>query len=140
MANGPLTPAQLEAYDRDGYVLAKRFFTPEETALLKRAAKEDRVLDDHAFSRGDGAGGQVRLSRWNHPGDSIYGMFARFEPVINTAETILGGEVYHYHSKMILNLKTAVGVPLSPFRHCLQAVATKSVVTGRVKCQPPDLG
>ena len=102
MANGPLTPAQLEAYDRDGYVLAKRFFTPEETALLKRAAKEDRVLDDHAFSRGDGAGGQERLSLWNQPGDSIYGMFARFEPVINAAETILGGEVYHYHPKMIM--------------------------------------
>ena len=69
MANGPLTPAQLEAYDRDGYVLAKRFFTSEETALLKRAAKEDRVLDDRAFSRGDGAGGHVPLSHWRrrHP-------------------------------------------------------------------------
>jgi len=102
MANGPLSSAQLEAYERDGYVLAANFFTAAETALLKRAAKEDKVLDDHAFSRGDGEGGQVRLSLWNHPGDSIYGMFARCESAVNAAEMILGGEVYHYHSKMIM--------------------------------------
>ena len=102
MANGPLTPAQLAAYRRDGFVLAKGFFTPEETALLKRAAKEDKALDDHSFSRGDGEGGKVRLSLWNHPGDSIYGMFARCESVVNAAEQILEGEVYHYHSKMIM--------------------------------------
>jgi len=102
MANGPLSSAQLEAYERDGYVLAANFFTAAETALLKRAAKEDKALDDHAFSRGDGEGGQVRLSLWNHPGDSIYGMFARCESAVNAAEMILGGEVYHYHSKMIM--------------------------------------
>ena len=67
MANGPLTPADLEAYETDGFLLVRNFFTPEETALLKRAAKEDKALDDHAFSRGDGEGGQVRLSLWNHP-------------------------------------------------------------------------
>jgi len=102
MANGPLSSAQLEAYERDGYVLAANFFTAAETALLKRAAKEDKALDDHAFSRGDGEGGQVRLSLWNHPGDSIYGMFARCESAVIAAEMILGGEVYHYHSKMIM--------------------------------------
>jgi ectoine hydroxylase len=29
-------------------------------------------------------------------------MFARCESVVNTAEKLLGGEVYHYHSKMIM--------------------------------------
>ncbi len=102
MANGPLSPDQLEQYRRDGYVLARAFFTPEEIALLRRAAKEDKALDDHAFSRGDGEGGRVRLSLWNHPGDSIYGMFARCESIVRSAEEILEGEVYHYHSKMIM--------------------------------------
>jgi ectoine hydroxylase-related dioxygenase (phytanoyl-CoA dioxygenase family) len=44
----------------------------------------------------------VRLSLWNHPGDGIYGMFARCERIVRSAEKLLGGEVYHYHSKMIL--------------------------------------
>jgi len=77
-------------------------FDPEEIGLLRRAAKEDKALDDHSFGRKDGEGGQVRLSLWNHPGDSIYGMFARCETVVNSAEALLEGEVYHYHSKMIM--------------------------------------
>ena len=102
MANGPLSLEQLEEYRRDGYTLVRGFYSAEEISLLRRAAKEDRAFDEHAFSRGDGEGGQVRLSLWNHPGDTIYGMFARCESVVNAAEAILGGEVYHYHSKMIM--------------------------------------
>jgi hypothetical protein len=77
-------------------------FESEEIELLRRAAKEDRELDQHSFGRGDGQGGTVRLSLWNHPGDTIYGMFARCESIVNSAEKLLGGEVYHYHSKMIM--------------------------------------
>jgi hypothetical protein len=77
-------------------------FDGEEIELLRRAAKEDRELDQHSFGKGDGEGGTVRLSLWNHPGDTIYGMFARCETIVNSAEKLLGGEVYHYHSKMIM--------------------------------------
>jgi ectoine hydroxylase len=102
MANGPLTDAQLREYHSQGFTLARGFFSPQEIALLRRAAKEDRELDQHSFARGDGEGGEVRLSLWNHPGDTIYGMFARCESVVNSAEKLLDGEVYHYHSKMIM--------------------------------------
>ena len=44
----------------------------------------------------------MRLSLWNHPGDGIYGMFARCRSVVETCERILCDEVYHYHSKMIM--------------------------------------
>src|ERR1700731_3598831 len=102
MANGPLLSDQHCEYADKGFTLSRGFFDAEEIALLRRAAKEDRELDQHSFSRGDGEGGQVRLSLWNHPGDTIYGMFARCESVVNSAEKLLGGEVYHYHSKMIM--------------------------------------
>src|SRR3984957_1346115 len=102
MANRPLTDHQLREYEDKGFTLAPAFFDPQEIALLRRAAKEDRELDRHSFARGDGEGGEVRLSLWNHPGDTIYGMFARCESVVNSAEKLLGGEVYHYHSKMIM--------------------------------------
>ncbi len=102
MAAGPLKTDVLQAYERDGFVLARQMFDAEEIDLLRRAAKEDRELDRRAFGRGDGEGGTVRLSLWNHPGDTIYGMFARCETIVNSAELILGGEVYHYHSKMIM--------------------------------------
>ena len=70
--------------------------------ILGRAAREDRVLDQHSFGRADGEGGTVRLSLWNHPTDTIYGTVARSESIVGSAEKLLGGEVYHYHSKMIM--------------------------------------
>ena len=102
MAAGPLSKATLGEYERKGFVVAKKMFDKEEIELLRRAAKEDRQLDQHSFGKGDGEGGVVRLSLWNHPGDTIYGMFARCETVVNSAEMLLEGEVYHYHSKMIM--------------------------------------
>jgi hypothetical protein len=98
----PLSAAQARQYHDDGYVLAKGFFDRDEIALLARSAKEDNELDRRSFGRADGEGGVVRLSLWNHPGDAIYGMFARCERMVRSCETLLGGEVYHYHSKMIL--------------------------------------
>lgn len=89
-------------YHRDGYYLARSLFAPEEIELLSRAAREDNELDKRSFGRADGEGGVVRLSLWNHPGDGIYGMFARCERMVRRCERFLNGEVYHYHSKMIL--------------------------------------
>jgi hypothetical protein len=102
MARGSLSEAEVRQYHRDGYVLVKGLFDTEEIGLLRRAAKEDRALDEHAFGKADGEGGIVRLSLWNHPGQGIYGMFARCRSVVDSAEKLLGGEVYHYHSKMIM--------------------------------------
>jgi ectoine hydroxylase len=102
MATGPLTDEHLRDYERNGFVLGRQMFDGDEIELLRRAAKEDRELDRHSYGKGDGEGGTVRLSLWNHPGDSIYGMFARCETIVNSAEKLLGGEVYHYHSKMIM--------------------------------------
>ncbi len=98
----PLTDRQVAAYRNDGYILAESFFSRDEIALLSRAAREDSELDKRSFGRADGEGGVVRLSLWNHPGDGLYGMFARCNRMVRSCEKLLGGEVYHYHSKMIL--------------------------------------
>ena len=82
----PLSDDQLAEYAREGFVIARGFFDGAEIDLLRRAAKEDRALDEHAFGRADGEGGTVRLSLWNHPGDGIYGMFARCERIVRSAE------------------------------------------------------
>ncbi len=97
-----LTQQQLEQYNQDGYYIFKGLFQPDEINLLKKTATEDRVLDQKSYGKDDGEGGNVRLSLWNHPGDNIYGMFARCKRIVENAEIILNDEVYHYHSKMIL--------------------------------------
>jgi len=97
-----LTDSQVAQYHIEGSVLARRLFDADEIDLLRRSAKEDHDLDKRAFGRADGEGGKVRLSLWNHPGEGIYGMFARCQRMVVSAEKLLGGEVYHYHSKMIM--------------------------------------
>ena len=97
-----LNSDQLESYHRDGYVIVRRLFDAEEMALLGRAAREDRQLDEQSFGREDGEGGNVRLAVWNQPGEGIYGMFARCQRTVDAVEQILEDEVYHYHSKMIM--------------------------------------
>jgi hypothetical protein len=102
MANGVITEDQVRAYHEDGYLLLRGMLDPEETGLLSRAAREDRVLDQRAFGKGDGEGGTIRLSLWNHPTDTVYGIIARSESIVGVAERLLGEEAYHYHSKMIM--------------------------------------
>jgi len=102
MNSNRLPEKQLKAYAEDGYLLVRDMLDREEVEMLGRAAREDRVLDQHSFGRADGEGGTVRLSLWNHPTDTIYGMIARSESLVGCAEQILGSEVYHYHSKMIM--------------------------------------
>ena len=102
MAKGVISDQEARSYNEDGYVLVKNMLDADEIGLLGRAAGEDRVLDQHSYGRADGEGGTVRLSSWNHPTDTIYGAVARSESIVNTAEKLLEGEVYHYHSKMIM--------------------------------------
>jgi ectoine hydroxylase len=102
MARGPLTEQEVRQYREDGFVQVRGMFDNAEIELLRRSAKDDKALDDHAFGKADGEGGVVRLSLWNHPGDGIYGMFARCRSIVDSAEKLLDGEVYHYHSKMVM--------------------------------------
>jgi ectoine hydroxylase-related dioxygenase (phytanoyl-CoA dioxygenase family) len=102
MAKGVISDQEARAYQEDGFVVVKNMLDAEEIALLGRTAREDRVLDQHSFGRADGEGGTVRLSVWNHPTDTIYGAVARSESIVNSAEKLLEGEAYHYHSKIIM--------------------------------------
>lgn len=95
-----LDASQRAAFDRDGYVIMRGFFDEEETRLLREAMETDPAISGHFFDRGDAEGGVTRLAIWNHPDDSVYGMAARSEKVVDTMEDLLGGEVYHYHSKL----------------------------------------
>ena len=101
-SHGKLSEENLAAYHRDGYYIYRKLFDDEEIGLLGRAAREDKIMDEKSFSKDDGTGADVRLSLWNHPGDGIYGMFARCRKLVDSVEQILEDEVYHYHSKMIM--------------------------------------
>jgi ectoine hydroxylase-related dioxygenase (phytanoyl-CoA dioxygenase family) len=98
----PLSTDQIDQFNCAGFIIVRKMFNEEEMDLLLRTAKVDHNLLEHSFGVNDTAGRQSKLSLWNHPGDDIYGMIARCHRVVDAVEQLLGEEVYHYHSKMML--------------------------------------
>ncbi len=94
------SPEQRAQYERDGYVIARSLFDSEEIGLLREAMEQDPALRASLYDRKDAEGKSTRMALWNHPGDSVYGLAARSRRVVDTVEDMLGGEVYHYHSKL----------------------------------------
>ncbi len=102
MSVDTLTPEQIATYWNDGFLLLPGFFAADVIDRLRTTATADTILDQAAFGRADGEGGTVRLSLWNHPTDTIYGAIARSRSMVEVIEQLLGGEIYHYHSKMVM--------------------------------------
>jgi hypothetical protein len=101
MAQG-FTPEELASYERDGYYLARQLFDGEEMKTLLDYAKSDQELATSAYDRKDAQGTATRLALWNEAGDNLYGMFSRSPRIVERMEQLLGGEVYHWHTKMML--------------------------------------
>ena len=92
-----------ETFDRDGYLIVRGLLNNEEVGLLSDIARVDRDLVDQKLVRGDGEGGSAELTVVNTlPEDTVYGAIVRSELIVRPMEKFLGGEVYHYHHKMIL--------------------------------------
>ena len=95
-----LSEAQRADYERDGFVVIRQLFDAQEIGLMREAIETDPQLRESLYERHDASGKATRMATWNHPGDSVYGLAARTHRVVDTMEDMLGGEVYHYHSKL----------------------------------------
>ncbi len=96
------TAPELAQYHENGYVLVPQLFDAEEMQKLLTFAKRDQALLAGATGRKDATGQITKLTLWNQAGDDLYGMFSRSPRIVDRMEQILGGEVYHYHTKMML--------------------------------------
>ncbi|MCA9013622.1 MAG: phytanoyl-CoA dioxygenase family protein [Planctomycetaceae bacterium] len=98
-----LTQGEIEGFQRDGFLVVPQLLDAEETELLGTIARRDRALATARTSRADGEGGAVELVVENElPEGSIYSAIVQGQPLVDAMEVLLGGEVYHYHHKMIL--------------------------------------
>jgi hypothetical protein len=104
MSNCHLNPSQIQAFHRDGYVIAKGFFSPAETAKLYTVAVGDDALNSHAYGVVDQSGKQSKLALWFTPGDDMYGLLARSERMVKGVAALLGdaSPVCHFHSKLMM--------------------------------------
>ncbi|XP_005090958.1 L-proline trans-4-hydroxylase [Aplysia californica] len=95
-----VTPEMIQSYNDVGYFLVRGFLSNPELDKLKTAVEHDRFFEK-GFGLADGTGKESRLVMWRHPGNDVTGMFARSEKIAGTCEQVLGGEVYHYHTKLM---------------------------------------
>jgi ectoine hydroxylase-related dioxygenase (phytanoyl-CoA dioxygenase family) len=92
---------RLARFQRDGFLVAPSFLDDDEAALLGKVARADEQLARQAASRKDGSGGSIRLSVCNQLEDDMYSAIVRCRRSVDAMERMLGGEVYHYHHKLI---------------------------------------
>ena len=95
-----LTKAEIATYHKDGLLFLRELFDPQEIDLLRRAMEEDPEIREHSLLRADQEGGATRISLWNRAGNSVYGLAARCERIVDAAETLIGEPVYHFQSKL----------------------------------------
>lgn len=95
-----LSANDIATYENEGLLFLRGLFDPEETDLLRRAMEQDQAIQDHSLLRADQEGGATRISLWNRAGDSVYGLAARSERIVDIAEALIGEPVYHFQSKL----------------------------------------
>ncbi|MEX0977615.1 MAG: phytanoyl-CoA dioxygenase family protein [Pirellulales bacterium] len=95
-------PQELVRFHEAGYLLVPKLFDDDEMRILLAYAKTDEALIAGAAGRKDATGQVTKLTVWNEAGDDLYGMFSRSPRIVDRMEQLLGGEVYHYHTKMML--------------------------------------
>jgi ectoine hydroxylase-related dioxygenase (phytanoyl-CoA dioxygenase family) len=95
------TKEHLDGYHRDGYVVARGFFSKAEVDLLYSLALKDDVMRKKSFDRIDASGLKTKLALWYSLDNSLYSKFARSERIVGAVEKILDGRAAHYHSKLM---------------------------------------
>ncbi|XP_072032982.1 L-proline trans-4-hydroxylase-like [Amphiura filiformis] len=71
-------------------------------AKVKMATDSKDWISERSFAIDDGTGRNLNVCVWDQPGDDVLGMIARCPKVVQTMSELLNGEVYHYHSKLIM--------------------------------------
>lgn len=108
MTNQSLSPAQIEQYNQDGYLIIKGFLSDEEVENLYHVAIDDSAVSKNAINVNDSSGKRSKLSLWYKPGNDIYGLLTRSEQLVDSVDKLLdtnvdgsGTAVCHFHSKLM---------------------------------------
>ncbi|MGB3401440.1 MAG: phytanoyl-CoA dioxygenase family protein [Microcoleaceae cyanobacterium] len=100
----PLTPEQIAEYHENGFVIIRGFFEPQEIEPIRIACENDPAIRGQETEFADAQGNISRIAHWTELGNSLLGVIPRLARVVDASETLLGGECYHWHSKLVQKL------------------------------------
>ena len=98
-----INQTEVQAFQRDGYVIVKGFFSQAEIKKLYGIAVGDTVMQDNAFDLKDQTGKRTKLSLWFTPSDDVYSLMLRSERMVHSVAKLLDSEspVCHFHTKLM---------------------------------------
>jgi len=94
-------PKEIAQFHDEGYYIARNLFDAEEMRMLIEVAKADRDFDK-APERKDAQGFGSKLRLKNYCEDDIYSLYVSSRRIVDNMEQLFGGEMYHWHHKMML--------------------------------------
>lgn len=96
-----LSPAQVDAYRRDGFLVIERMFSPAETAVLQATLPE--ITDpSHAQVSFDEVSGMVRVSQGAHLYNETLRRLTLHPRLVRPAQQLLGTAVHVYQSRLTI--------------------------------------
>lgn len=98
-----LSPAQIDAYHKDGYLIVKGWYGQQEIDRLMSVALQDEAMGKNALDLNDQDGRKTKLSLWFTPGNDPFGYLTRGQTLIGSVAQLLGNTspVCHFHSKLM---------------------------------------
>lgn len=101
-ASPSLSPDDVAAFARDGYLLQRAVLRADEVAVVNNTIRDDPAIRDATYALKDSSGASTELALWYTLNDDVFGAIARSRRIAGAAQTLLGGPVCFYHSKLTL--------------------------------------
>ena len=89
------------AWKRFGFFVVRNLLDTPTVQALDKCIHSD-VIQGQILHPVDRGGQKVNLSLWNNIDDGLCGAISRCVKVVEPFEQLLGGEVYHYHTKLVM--------------------------------------
>ena len=97
-----LTPDQIVAYHRDGFLHIPGLFDAAELAPVQATLRDDPSVGGRLATVHDGsAKTQHDYLGWTRHSDDWLGVTTRLARLVEGAATLIGEPVYHWHSKLV---------------------------------------
>jgi ectoine hydroxylase len=106
---GRLTPAEIEAYRRDGFLHLPGFIGAADIEPLRQACLADPEVEGALWALADSAGNPQEVVSWTVLGDDYLGLLPRLARLVEASEDVIGKPAYHWHSKLSMKKPGSAG-------------------------------
>jgi len=101
MSETTITPEQLAAYERDGYLIVRELFDAETMSLLSKVSRADKAKNEGAHLSADASGKQSKIWLDSGLSDDMYSKIACSPRIVDPLEQMFGEPALHFHHKMM---------------------------------------